>query len=208
MKVPENWELLKKVSHNEIKPFVKECLEINGFYKRFYFLIMLISIATLTAVITFTIVTYFTKGDLHGVVQLLSSFLFSFTILVLIHELIHAIAYKIMGAKNVYFGGSIKKFIFYAASDQDIVNGIAFRFIALAPFVIVLVIVILLYLIFPVYHIFFLTIGTLHTLFCGGDFAMVNYISQYPLDSVLTFDSKINKESYFYLCSSENPKAK
>jgi hypothetical protein len=44
----------------------------------------------------------------------LAALIFSFSALVIIHELLHGAALKLTGAKHVTFGGYLKKFIFYA----------------------------------------------------------------------------------------------
>lgn len=199
MKVPEDWELLKKVSHAEIKPFVKECLEVKGFYKNFYLAIMLVSIIFLTGLISFLITRYIRTGETIGLFQFVLALLFSFSLLIVLHELLHAAAYKLKGATKIYFGANIKKFIFYAGSDLHIINGKAFRVVALFPFITVFLTTLFLSLIFSDLRIFFITICALHNLFCGGDFAMLNYIDQYSPTKIITYDSKKLKESYFYI---------
>jgi hypothetical protein len=199
LKIPEDWTLLNKLSHNDIKPFIKECLEVKGGYKTFYLLIMFSSMVLLGALVTFISIRFWKTNEFSGLSQFLGAFLFSISILVVIHELIHALAYKLKGAHHIYFGGSLKKFIFYAASDGDILNGKDFRFVALAPFVIVSLVNQMLIVFMPDYTIFFITVIALHNLFCGGDFAMINFINQYPLSKVFTFDLRRTKESYFYL---------
>jgi hypothetical protein len=46
-------------------------------------------------------------------------------------------AYRIIGAKHIYFGAVWKKFVFYAASDNDVVNGRQFYFMTILPFVVI-----------------------------------------------------------------------
>ncbi len=41
-----------------------------------------------------------------------------FTIIIPVHEGIHAIVYKMLGAKNIRFGADVKKMIFYATADK------------------------------------------------------------------------------------------
>ncbi len=199
MKIPEDWVLLNTVSHKDIKPFVKECLEVKGLYKTFYLILVFSSIAFLTGIITYSVIRFWRNGESSGLIQFIGAFLFSITILVVIHELIHALAYKLKGANHIYFGANLKKFVFYAASDGDVIDGKDFKFVALAPFVVITAINLAMLGFIPAYKLFFLTIIATHNMFCGGDFAMVNYISKYPLRKIFTFDVRHLKESYFYL---------
>lgn len=199
MKIPEDWVLLNTVSHKDIKPFVKECLEVKGLYKTLYIILVFSSIAFLGGIITYTAIRFWRNDESYGLLQFISAFLFSVSALVVIHELIHALAYKLKGANHIYFGANLKKFVFYAASDGDIINGKDFKFVALAPFVVITAVNLVLIGFIPAYKLFFLTIIATHTMFCGGDFAMVNFISQYPLRKIFTFDVRQAKESYFYL---------
>ncbi|XLS29735.1 DUF3267 domain-containing protein [Flavobacteriaceae bacterium M23B6Z8] len=199
MNIPDNWKLLKTVSHDEIKPFIKECLEVKGSYKTFYLIVMLISLSFLVGLISYFITKFIRTGEFTGSKQLLLAFAFSFTALIVIHELLHALAYKLKGANRIYFGADVKKFIFYAGSDLHLIDGKAFRIVALFPFITIALLTLSLSVLISDLALFFLTVFALHNLFCGGDFAMLNYMAQFSLDKITTFDSKKAKESYFYL---------
>lgn len=201
MKIPENWELLQQVSHQDIKPFIKECLTVKGVYRKLYTVISMVSLIFLIAFATYSFTKWLIDDNINLLIQFLCGTLFSLSILIIIHELIHALAYRLMGAKHIYFGANIKKFVFYAASDGDIINGKAFGLIALAPFAVISLSGLSLCLLFPYYTPLFVTILALHNLFCGGDFAMLNFINQYPVKKIFTVDLRAVKESYFYLSS-------
>jgi hypothetical protein len=51
-----------------------------------------------------------------------------------LHESVHGLAYKIIGAPKIHFGADLKQMIFYVAADKYPVGRKGFYFIALAPF--------------------------------------------------------------------------
>ena len=127
------------------------------------------------------------------------SFLVNFTILLVLHELLHGLAYKYYGSQRLYFGANLKKLIFYAASDQEYYNGREFVVIALLPIITISLLLITGMILLPGYLIFFGTTLAVHALMAQGDYALVIYTLQFEGASFFTMDSRDKKESYFYL---------
>src|SRR5699024_1558974 len=128
-------------------------------------------------------------------------YLKTFRTLLILHELLYAVAYKIKGANNLYFGAQLSKFLFYAASDQERFTGEQFKFIALFPFVSVAVLAGFSLIIFPQYFQFIFTVLFIHQMFCGADFAVVSFLRKQGLTNVLTFDSREEETTYFLKCA-------
>lgn len=190
--------LIKTVSHNAIKPFVKECFALKGHYRTFYMFLSLFSFAGLAGLVSYS-VTKLIMGDASYILQLGAALLFCLTLLIILHESLHALAYRVLGARHLYFGANLKKFVFYVGSDGDFFNGKQFRIIALSPFIGVLLLSVLLLITAPQYTFSSLFVISLHSFFCGGDFAMLNYASQFPDKQFFTSDSRKKKETYFFL---------
>ncbi|WP_340064992.1 DUF3267 domain-containing protein [Ascidiimonas aurantiaca] len=190
--------LIKTVSHDTIKPFVKECFDLKGSYRTFYIFFSLISFAGLAGLTGYS-VTRLVMGDTVYIIQLGAALLFCLTLLIILHELLHALAYAVLGARHLYFGANLKKFVFYVGSDGDFFSGKQFRIIALSPFIGVLFLSILLLITAPQYTFFSLFVICLHSFFCGGDFGMLNYAAQFPDKQFFTSDSRKKKETYFFL---------
>ena len=128
------------------------------------------------------------------------AFLFSFTVLVVIHELLHAAAYWLMGSRKLVFGAIWRKFIFYVLANRQVISPASFRIVAFAPLVTVKIISLFLTILFW-YHpsaYFFLTIMCLHSLFCAGDMAMLAFYRLHPDKEIFNFDDTNTKTTYFY----------
>ena len=191
--------LIKEIRHEDFKEFMKEEIARDGFYKRAYSISLMLTGLAFFVAFGFGIAQAILKERLLYPLQLLAGLLFCFTLLIVVHELLHGIAYKLMGAKQVYFGAMLSQLIFYAGSDQEKFNGKQFRFIAIAPFVSILTAGLLSLLLLPQYFLFILTVLFAHSFFCVGDFAVLNFMQQYDLDEICTYDSRSEGKTYYYL---------
>jgi hypothetical protein len=116
------------------------------------------------------------------------------------HEFLHALAYKIVGAKKVSFYLNFRKMYFAAISDKSVINLGEFKIVALTPFLFVMVVS--LFLIFQVNEYWVFTILLfllLHNVFCGGDFSLLNFMQTKKETRIVTFDDKEKSETYFYI---------
>src|SRR5665648_101192 len=71
----------------------------------------------------------------NAILFVIGAFCFSFTLLIFIHELLHGFAFLLLGFKKISFGGDIRKFVFYAQADQQVLSRHEFYFLALFPLV-------------------------------------------------------------------------
>ena len=130
----EQYELVAKLNHEQIKEFVirqlTESSKIVFSYMIYQFLMILLGLFFLTR----TVVLAF-QDSFQPLYISLATLLFCFSVLIVIHEIIHGIALKFTGAKKVRYGGYFKKFIFYAEADRHVLNRKQFAFVALAPLV-------------------------------------------------------------------------
>ena len=93
----------------------------------------------------------------------------------------------------------LKKFYFLAMADQFVVNKREFQIVALAPFVIISSLAIIgLFFVGSLWSFAMLGILLMHTACCSGDFAMLSYFDFHKDKTVVTYDDKENKVSYFY----------
>jgi hypothetical protein len=130
----------------------------------------------------------------------LAALVFCFSVLIIIHELLHGIALKLAGAKRVTYGGYLRKFIFYAEADQFVINRRQFAFIALTPlFAVKLITLIGIIFLFnqPVFY-FLIFVMSAHSLFCAGDIGLLSVFYKIKNIEIFTFDVKAEKTSYFY----------
>lgn len=193
------FELLKEVSHQNLREFVMEQIgeekTIIRAYSGYQFLMILVFLFLFTRGIVLSI-----KGN-HGLlVQIGWSMLFSVTVLVVIHELLHALAYLATGARKISFGIILKKFVFYAMANRQVIGPKAFHIVALTPFILVKIACIAGAIYFykqPLVY-FFLGIMCIHSLACAGDIAMLAFYRINRGKEIYNFDNKSEGKTYFY----------
>ena len=195
----DDFELLTEVSHQHLREFVMELItkekSIIRIYSIYQVLMMLLFVFFLTRGIVLTF-----KGNHDPLLHMGMALAFSVTALILIHELLHALAYLAIGARKISFGSVLKKFIFYALADRQVINSRAFHLVALAPFVVVKLVClagILQYYHHPSVY-FFLSVMCLHSLFCAGDIAMLAFYRLHAGKEIYNFDDKSQGKTYFY----------
>ncbi len=130
----------------------------------------------------------------------MAALVFCFSVLIIIHELLHGAALKLAGAKRVTYGGYLKKFIFYAEADRFVINRRQFALIALTPLFSVKLITLIGIILFfnqPVFY-FLIFVMSAHSLFCAGDIGLLSIFYQHKKTEIFTFDVKSEKTSYFY----------
>jgi len=195
----ESFKLELVLEHEEVKDFVISQIQTGGrlilWHKYFQLFMMLAGLFFVTRPFILAI-----NGILQPLFYLILAVVLTFTLLILFHECIHALAFKITGAPKVSLGWFPKHFIFYAEADRHVINRRQFTFIALAPLVTVQVIStagLLATLGHPEVY-FWIFIMTSHTLFCSGDINMLNYFYMNKNYDLYTFDVKNEKKTYFY----------
>lgn len=195
-----DYHLLLMLPHDDIFPFVQDQVESRTVTMRIYFGI---NILILLAMILFSVMD--TLLEKIGWVDILKQAglgtLLVLTLLIPVHELIHALAYKIVGAPRVSFGVNWRMFYFYAVADGFVIGRRSFAFVGLAPFF-VITIACLCGIFFAPVLIKWLLWGVLlmHTGACAGDFAMMSFYERNKgYAEILTFDDVRQKRSYFYV---------
>ena len=193
------YELLAQLNHRQIKEFVINQLSESGIIIKTYMIYQLVMILAGIFFFTRSIVLAF-QSSVEPLYFSLAALVFSFSVLVVIHELLHGIALKIIGAPKVNFGGYLMKFIFYAEADQFVINHKQFAFIALTPLLVVKLITLIGIIFFfdqPVFY-FLIFVMSSHSLFCAGDIGLLSVFFKNKNIEIFTFDVKEEKTSYFY----------
>lgn len=116
-----------------------------------------------------------------------------------IHEWLHGLAYKWLGAEKVHYTAHFKKFYFTAQAHNFIVGEQGFYLLAFTPFVVISFVAILLMVLLPAtYWMLLITFLFMHTTACGGDFALAAYFYGKKNTGLITFDDVPKKMTYFY----------
>jgi hypothetical protein len=194
------YELVAELNHLQIKEFVIEQLTEGGKMVRIYMIYQLIM-----SLLGLFFITRSIALALHSqFIQLyvtLATLLFSFTLLIAIHEALHGIALKLTGASRVHFGGYFNRFVFYAEADQHVLNRKQFTLLALSPLVVVQVITVfgvILWFSHPALYFFTITMAV-HSLFCAGDIGLLALLNRFKDSEIYTFDVKVEKKAYYYI---------
>ena len=193
------FELLTEISHQKLREFVVEQIVEEKFVIRIYSIyqaiMMLLFVFLLTRGIVLSI-----KGHSEILISVGLAVAFSLSALIVIHELLHALAYLLTGARRISFGVIPKKFIFYALADQQVIAKRAFHIVALAPFIVVKLICLIGIIEFYDSQLmyFFLSVMCLHSLFCAGDIAMLAFYRIHKEKEIYNFDNRSEGKTYFY----------
>jgi len=193
------FELMTEVSHQDLKEFVVAQITQEKLIIRAYSIYQLLMVLLFMFFLSKSIVLAI-KGFSEMLIPIVLATVFSFTALVIIHELLHGLAYLVTGTRNISFGAVWKKFIFYALADRQVISPGAFRIVALAPFVVVkLVCIIGIVILFNQQLMFFLiAVMCLHSLFCAGDIAILAFYRINREKEIYNFDDKAEGKTYFY----------
>ena len=116
-----------------------------------------------------------------------------------IHEFIHYLAFKLMGAKKVSFKVNFKKFYILCNADNFVANRKEIRFVGLSPFVLISAMLTLAVLISgPQLSFFLMGILIAHTTCCAGDFGILSYFDFHSDKEVVSFDDQAKEITCFY----------
>jgi hypothetical protein len=185
-----------ELDFGEMIPFVVSNIRRRSFISLFY--------AGINIGLLLYIVIFIAKGlltDQHTWSMVLKQSIpgiFAGSILIIpIHELLHGLAYRILGARKIHFGADMQQMLFYVTADRYPVSGKELYFLALLPFGVINLLVCLLLLWLPQTILFWSFTLLCHNIMCIGDYAIVNYVIQYKR-RVYSFDMVNEKKSYFF----------
>jgi hypothetical protein len=193
-----SFKLLDKLHYDAIVEFATEYLRKRTRSITIY-LVLLIAFF----VLQWAAFAYGIAVSKLNTISLLKQFLYglviSLTIVIPIHELIHAIGYFILGARKIRFGAVLRHFAFYAVADDFVAGRAGFIFLALSPFIIVSVLNLLGFILVHGYAGYtYISVLFFHATMCAGDFALLSYFEYHRDKELYTFDDVKNKTSYFY----------
>ena len=193
----KEYQLVQELGFQEMIPFVLSHIRERGIMSLIY---LGVNLGMLIVIVLYIFAGFLdqqlTWGGLIG--QSLAG-IFTGSILVIpLHELVHGVAYRLLGAKKIRFGADFQQFIFFVTADRYPVSGRQLHFLALAPFVVINILTIALTLsLFPQKLLFSGFLLLSHNIMCIGDFAIANYVQRADR-KLYSFDEPDEKKSYFY----------
>ena len=199
----EGYELLSSLQHDEIIPFLKESFQLKSNLVRWFNRWNLLLLGILVGLF---ILDYLRVEDFKWGIRFLYvswGVLLSF-LLIPLHEFLHSLAYKYVGAKHTSYDANWKKLYFMAMADQFVANHKEFKIVALTPLMVISTGLLVLAA-FPIglWRFAIISILLTHSLFSSGDIALLNYFETYKSKGLVTYDDKSERMSYFFLKTSE-----
>ena len=196
--VDDQYKLVLKLEFSEMVEFVLEHIKSKNIVSFSYFLILGSSLIYLTS--TSFLAIYQGEVSLgNWALQTFLGFLIANTIVIILHEALHGLAYKMVGAPRVSFGYKKDQFIFYAVSNHFILQQWPFFWVAMTPFLVISSGCFYFIFLCPFlsqwlwWSLFFF-----HSIMCVGDFAMLSFYKNHPEKNLLTYDDVENERSFFY----------
>ncbi|WP_336518171.1 DUF3267 domain-containing protein [Pollutibacter soli] len=191
------YEELETLNHKELVPFIQKYLKKRTAYSVFYYA---------ANFLLFAVAGYMLLKDVHipdydfgtRFAHLAYGIALALALLPL-HEYIHVLAYKALGAKNTSYDVNLKKFYVMAIADRFVADRREFTIVALAPFAFIttLLILICLFVNAP-WKITVTGVLLMHTAMCSGDFGLLSFFSFHKDKDVVTYDEKERGLSFFY----------
>lgn len=116
-----------------------------------------------------------------------------------IHEFIHGLAFKRIGAPKVGYGYSLKSLMVYAYSQNFPSTMREVALVAGMPFGVITTALIIGWILLPAYPVFWGFLLLIHTLGCIGDFALINYHRKNRHRTIYTYDDvEGERKTYFF----------
>jgi hypothetical protein len=121
-----------------------------------------------------------------------------FVVILPVHELVHALAYRIAGARDIRWEYSARMAAVWVVAHRFVVGRRAFVFVALAPFVVINAAVIAGAILFAAQSVFLLFVLLWHLHGCAGDWALLNFVWLHRRRGFWTYDDAVAGKSYFH----------
>jgi Putative zincin peptidase len=191
------YSLILELDFGEMIPFVLSNIQRKNGISLLYFAVN----ATNLFFILFYIIWGINSGTYSGgqiLGQCAAGILGGSILVIPPHELLHGLAYRLLGARRIKFGADLQQFIFYVTADRFPISKRELAFLAMTPFVIINLVCLCCTLWWAPHLCLFSAVFLFcHNIMCIGDFAMLSYV-RHNKRVLYTFDNIQNKKSYFY----------
>lgn len=121
-----------------------------------------------------------------------------FVVILPLHELLHAAAYRLVGARDVRWEWSGRMMAVWVIAHRFVVGTRAFLLVALAPFVVLNALLIVLAIVFPQVAVYLLFVLLWHVHGSAGDWSLLNFVWIHRARGFWTYDDAEAGKSYFF----------
>lgn len=126
------------------------------------------------------------------------AFVSLFVIVLPLHEALHAVAYRMTGARDIRWDYSPRMMAVWVIAHRYVAGTREFVFVALAPFVVINALLVAAAFLFQAYTVFFLFVLLWHLHGCAGDWSLLNFVWSHRERGFWTWDDADEGRSYFY----------
>jgi len=196
----KTFEKLDEVEHKDVKNFIRREMTGNQGWALIAKIYQILGLFLVAFAFVKALAPFLHQHRTDYLIGMGWGVVFTLTVLIFLHELLHAAAYLAVGARKISFGLNLKKFMFYVQADKQVLNYKQFKIVALTPVITVALLTLagaIIYFGKPEYY-FCVTILGLHSLFCAGDLGLLCFFENRSEDKIVTFDVKQDGITYFY----------
>lgn len=191
---PPEFTLLAEMTHQSLAEFV-----IEHFLRRTSWLTRLHHLMTAATVAALILTAYVTSRPWKlALLDFALALPALFLIVLPLHELLHATAYRLVGARDIRWDYSLRMAAVWVTAHRFVVTTGPFLVVALAPFVIINAVLIAGAIAFPKYAVFLLSLLLWHLHGSIGDWSLLNFIWLHRKQGFWTYDDADVGKSYFY----------
>lgn len=115
-----------------------------------------------------------------------------------LHELLHGLAYWVVGARDIRFAVSWRQGYAFATAHHFVTTKREFFGVALTPFVVISVALVALLVAVPTLQVVFWAVLLIHTSGTCGDLALLNFYWLHRHHTIYTYDDAELQTSYFF----------
>lgn len=188
----ERFELLDELHYDDLIGFAaRYFFEKTSWITRLHHVLSLIALAAVVAAVIVNDISW-----LAALGQFAAGFVVMFVAVLPVHEGLHALAYRMEGAREIRWKMVWRYLAAYVVAERFVAGRGVFFFVALAPFVVITPLAILLACLFPGWSVLWLTVLLWHTAGVSGDWALMNYYWHHREREIYTWDE--GGRSFFY----------
>ncbi|MEM1219895.1 MAG: DUF3267 domain-containing protein [Bacteroidota bacterium] len=191
-----SYRLVDTLGFGDLLPFLQNQMGQSNLITRLYYRFLFLFLFWMIGLVVFQVRSGMVFWEALG--QIGVGVIITF-LLIPLHEALHGLVYYLQGARKIHYTANFRKFYFTAQADQFVVSERGFYWLAFTPFVVIGASSLILGLLFPPLLLPTAAILTLHSTFCGGDFALAAYFYRHRGQGLLTYDDVEAKEAYFFL---------
>jgi hypothetical protein len=154
------------------------------------------------SLVTFAAIVVVAIRQSHSWLDCLGTFGLSllalFVVVLPVHEVVHAIAYRLAGARDIRWDYSARVLAVWVIAHRFVADARAFVFVALAPFVVINTLLIASSIAWPGIALFLLFVLLWHLHGSSGDWSLLNFVWLHRKRGVWTYDDADAGRSWFY----------